>query len=121
MTLIVNSNGRASRPGKSSRAGGDKRGNASQRRARKSFLLREWGNGSFCPCIYCGVSLDSASVEADRIIPGGSYGRHNVIPACRACNVARLDKSLWKFSPRVARRLIRKGYVVSVKPTSMEG
>jgi hypothetical protein len=29
--------------------------------------------------------------------------------------VARLDKSLWSFAPNVARKLVRKGYVVSAK------
>ena|SRR3982750_1113912 len=100
------------------RPGGDLRGNAAARRARKGYLLILWGNGEFCPCSYCGHCLTSATLEVDRIIPGslgGSYRRENIIPACRSCNVARLDKSLWSFAPNVARRLVRKGYVVSAK------
>jgi hypothetical protein len=63
--------------------------------------------------------LVSATLEADRIIPGslgGSYQRMNIIPACRGCNAARGDRTMWSFSPRVARRLVRLGYVVSAKP-----
>lgn len=100
------------------RAGGDLRGSSAARRARKGYLLTVWGNGETCPCIYCGHSLIAATLEADRIIPGsegGSYRRDNIIPACRSCNVARLDKSLWSFAPNVARRLKRRGYVVSAR------
>jgi hypothetical protein len=101
---------------KGGRAGGDLRGNSATRRARKGYLLTLWGNGETCSCIYgCGRVLDFATVEADRIIAGGSYRRENVIPACRACNVARLDKSLWSFAPNVARRLVRRGFVVSAR------
>ena len=95
------------------RAGGDKRGNAACRRARKHWMLSQFGNGSVCPCSHCGTELDFGTVEADRIIAGGSYCRTNVIPACRRCNVARLDKPLWSFNPNLARRLVRKGIVVS--------
>jgi hypothetical protein len=98
-----------------SRAGGDKRGSSAARKARKGYLLTLWGDGETCGCLYCDKPLDFTTVEADRIIAGGSYARDNVIPACRECNVARLDKSLWAFSPRVARRLHRKGFIVSAK------
>jgi hypothetical protein len=118
MTLILSERGNAMRPGVSRRAGGDKRGNAAQRRARKRRLLAYWGDGSTCPCIYCSRPLDFDSVEADRILPGGSYAFANVIPACRECNVARLNKSLWAFSPRVARRLVRMGRIVSTKTSA---
>jgi 5-methylcytosine-specific restriction endonuclease McrA len=107
---------------KGGRAGGDLRGNAAARRARKGYLLVQFGNGITCSCIYqCGRVLDFSTVEADRIIPGslgGSYRRENIIPACRSCNVARLDKSLWSFAPNVARKLKRRGYVVSAQSAS---
>lgn len=118
MVVLSNSFARKVTTG-SSRAGGDLRGNSAQRRARKGYLLIFWGNGETCPCIYgCGRMLSFATVEADRIIPGslgGSYRRENVIPACRSCNVARLDKSLWSFAPNVARKLVRRGFVVSAR------
>lgn len=96
------------------RAGGDKRGNAAQRRARKGYLLTLWGDGISCPCSYCGHSLVSATLEADRIIAGGSYARTNVIPSCGPCNKTRSDQTLWSFAPNVARRLKRLGFTVSV-------
>jgi len=86
----------------SKRAGGEKRGNAANRRARKNWLLGVikdrtlgWapfgGNGETVPCVFCGELLTFATLEADRIIPGGSYRRENVQPACRPCNLARSD------------------------------
>ena len=83
-------------PGKA-RAGGEKRGNATDRRARKSWMLKAWGDGASCPCVHCGNSLDFASVEADRIVPGGSYRRDNVQPACRSCNLSRSNNVSWKL------------------------
>lgn len=113
MVAFSNSFARKCEKGES-RAGGDKRGSAAQRRARKGYLLTLWGNGENCQCIYgCGTVLTFETVEADRIIAGGSYRRENVIPACRECNVSRLDKTLWSFAPTVARRLKRKGFTVS--------
>ena len=99
---------------KGGRAGnGGDRGNSKQRRARKWHLLRLWGDGETCPCLYCGKTLDFATLEADRVKPGsagGSYRRENVIPACKQCNVLRGDKSLWTFDRNLARRLTRRGY-----------
>lgn len=113
MVCLTTESGRMSFPGKSARAGGDKRGSSAARKARKLHLLALWGNGETCPCLYCSAPLTYATVEADRIIAGDSYRRSNVIPACRACNVARLDKSIWSFAPNVARRLKRRGYLTS--------
>jgi 5-methylcytosine-specific restriction endonuclease McrA len=116
MVVLSNNFVRGGRPG------GDQRGNAAARRARKGYLLVLWGNGETCPCSYgCGTVLDWSSIEADRIIPGslgGTYRRENVIPACRSCNVARLDKSIWAFAPKLARKLKRMGFVVSAKPVA---
>jgi hypothetical protein len=112
MVVLSNSFQRKVATGKS-RPGGE-RGNSAQRRARKGYLLTLWGNGENCLCIYgCGTILTFATVEADRIIAGGSYRRENVIPACRVCNVARSDKTLWSFAPNVARKLLRRGFIVS--------
>lgn len=81
------------------RHGGDKRGNAASRRARKHWMLSEaagfGGNGEKVPCVHCGAMLGYDDVEADRIIPGGSYRRDNVQPACRACNLDRSDDAAW--------------------------
>jgi 5-methylcytosine-specific restriction endonuclease McrA len=100
------------------RQGGDSRGSAQARRARKGYLLTLWGDGDTCPCSYCNIELTSATLEADRIIPGtlgGSYTRTNVIPACRQCNASRGDATIWSFAPRLARKLKRMGFVVSAK------
>jgi 5-methylcytosine-specific restriction endonuclease McrA len=117
MTLLLpEGTVKALRPGRPSRQGGDARGSSAQRRARKGYLLTLWGDGESCPCSYCQMPLTFATVEADRIIAGnhgGSYRRENVIPACRACNAARGDRTLWSFAPNLARRLVRKGYTVS--------
>ena len=78
------------------RAGGDKRGSASQRRARKYWMLRYFGSGKTAPCSHCGKRLTFRTIEADRIIPGGSYARHNVMPACRDCNLARSNNINWR-------------------------
>lgn len=71
------------------RHGGDKRGSAASRRARKAYLLAHFGNGVTCPCVWCGTALTFDTVESDRIDAGGSYRRENVIPACRGCNLDR--------------------------------
>ena len=61
-------------------------------------MLRTWGDGEKCPCVHCGRILDFATVEADRIVPGGPYRRDNVQPACRTCNLARSDNPEWSYS-----------------------
>lgn len=102
------------------RNGGDKRGNTTNRKARKWWLLSPeaghdygmgWvpfgGNGWQVYCIHgCGRLLDFDTVEADRIEPGGPYARCNVQPSCGACNKARSDNPLW--IPPWQRRLLSK-------------
>lgn len=80
---------------RATRAGGEKRGNAADRRARKTWMLATWGDGITCPCIHCGAILTYETVEADRIIPGGSYRHDNVQPAGRGCNLARSNNVNW--------------------------
>lgn len=106
------------------RAGGDKRGNAAARRARKHWLLSQpqWQDaskgtvpGESCMCVFqCGTVLTYATVEADRIIAGGSYRRGNVQPACRPCNLARSDDDLSpaQVAQRVAATVARTGRLV---------
>jgi hypothetical protein len=80
---------------KPKRHGGEKRGNSYARRARKLWMLLTWGNGDTCPCVHCDTDLTFNTVEADRIIPGGSYRRDNVQPACRKCNLSRSNNVAW--------------------------
>jgi 5-methylcytosine-specific restriction endonuclease McrA len=77
------------------RPGGEKRGNSKDRRARKLWMLATWGDGQTCECVHCSTTLDYATVEADRIVPGGSYRRDNVQPACRRCNASRSNNIEW--------------------------
>jgi hypothetical protein len=87
------------------RAGGEKRGSCHNRRARKLWMLRTWNpelGPDHCRCVHaqCGHSvLTYETVEADRIVPGGSYKRTNVQPSCHPCNVARSNNAAW--IPRV--------------------
>jgi 5-methylcytosine-specific restriction endonuclease McrA len=105
------------------RHGGDKRGNAASRRARKLWLLGAiedprlgWapfgGNGETVPCVFCEKSLTFATVEADRKEAGGPYARWNVQPACRPCNLARSDDdelTTAEIAERVAATFARTG------------
>jgi SPP1 gp7 family putative phage head morphogenesis protein len=70
-------------------------GNTSDRRGRREKLLKEFGNGKVCPCIYCGVKLKDGTMEQDKLYTtaqGGKYRTPNLVPACRSCNAARGDK-----------------------------
>ncbi len=73
----------------------DKRGNSADRRARKTFLLNAFGNGTTCACVHCGVTLTRETLEADRIVPGGTYRRDNVQPSCGPDNRARGNNASW--------------------------
>lgn len=75
--------------------GDDRRGNARNRAARKVWMLATFGDGTTAPCVHCGDVLSYASVQADRIVPGGSYRRSNVQPACGPCNRERSDDPSW--------------------------
>lgn len=80
------------------RNGGEKRGNSMDRRARKLWILRTWGNGIECPCVWCRKTVTYETMEVDRIIPGASYRRENVQPACRSCNAARSNNTEWTYA-----------------------
>lgn len=65
------------------------RGNARDRRKRREWILRTFGDGVTCACAECGVSLDATTLTVDRIVPGahgGRYVRGNIQPMCRKCN-----------------------------------
>jgi 5-methylcytosine-specific restriction endonuclease McrA len=76
-------------PTATKRNGGDRRGSSADRRARRAYLLRTYGDGTTCRCVHCACDLTDATVEADRIDPSQGYARANVLPACRVCNAAR--------------------------------
>lgn len=65
------------------------------------WMLGHFGDGSSCNCVHCDRCLTYQTVEADRIVPGGSYRRDNVQPACRHCNASRSNNVNWQ-SPLAA-------------------
>jgi len=76
----------------------DKRGNNRDRLARKIWMLttaKFGGNGHSVDCVHCHTALTLDTVQADRIIPGASYRRTNVQPACGGCNRARGANRCW--------------------------
>lgn len=81
------------------RNGGDKRGKAADRRRRKSWMLAYYGDGERAKCVHCAKGLDFQTIEADRIVPGGSYARTNIQPSCRPCNIRRGNSSITPYNP----------------------
>ena len=77
------------------RPGGEKRGNCYDRRRRKLWMLETFGDGATAPCTHCLELLTPDTIEADRIVPGGSYRRDNIQPSCRRCNLDRSDDPTW--------------------------
>ncbi len=93
------------------RHGGDRRGSAPARRASRLWLLSPWGghdwgtgwlpfggDGFMVPCFWCQKPLDFYSVERDRIVPGGSYRRDNLVPACSECNKDRGTRTISQYA-----------------------
>lgn len=90
--------------------GADRRGNALNRRRRKEWLLREFGDGSTAPCFSCRRPLTYDTVTVDRIVPGergGTYRRGNIRPACLPCNSGAQGSAEWwrRFYERTEREL----------------
>lgn len=74
-----------------STSNGNSRGNTTERRIRRAWLVTIYGNGRHVRCFHCGTLLDVHNVSADRIRPGvlgGTYERDNIRPACLGCNVS---------------------------------
>lgn len=68
--------------------------NSADRRRRREKLLAEFGDGTWCPCLYCGVLLTHGTLEQDKILTtaqGGRYTVANLVPACGDCNKRRSD------------------------------
>jgi hypothetical protein len=71
------------------------RGSAKNRRARKAWLLKTFGDGVTAKCALnvserCAGTVDFDTMTVDRYpiagVDGGSYRRGNIQPACAACN-----------------------------------
>ncbi len=63
------------------------------RLARKRWLGATYG----LACVHCLCALTYATMEADRIVPGGSYRRGNIQPACGDCNRSRGNDPTWVY------------------------
>lgn len=87
------------------RPGGDKRGNTTDRRRRKEWMLKTFGDGESCPCTHCDVPLNYETVESDRIDPNQGYARKNVQPSCRGCNLSRSDVVEWMAPKELANKV----------------
>ena len=69
------------------------RGSSSARRARKLWLLVQFGDGEAALCAFgCGEILTIETITVDRYpvagIDGGAYRHGNIRPACADCNCA---------------------------------
>lgn len=85
---------------RSGRAGGDMRGNTTDRARRTAKLLAEFGDGTTAPCVYCGTALTAATLTQDKIYTadqGGRYNYANLLPACINCNQRRSDATIHEF------------------------
>ncbi len=68
---------------------GNQRGSSTDRRRRREWLLKTFGDGEHAPCYRCQVQLDTITITVDRIVPGcqgGTYRRENIRPCCGTCN-----------------------------------
>ena len=68
----------------------NQRGNTTERRIRRAWLVTVYGNGQNVRCFHCATLLDVDTVSADRIRPGvlgGTYAQDNIRPAFLDCNV----------------------------------
>lgn len=80
----------------------DPRGNSTDRRRRKEWMLsspnfhrRPGTEGQHVNCTHCSQELNYDTVEADKINPSGTYTRDNVQPSCRGCNIRRSNNTSW--------------------------
>lgn len=80
----------------------DKRGSSQARARRKLWLLEEFGNGVIAYCTWCKHWITSSTMHVDRVVPGGSYKRDNIIPSCATCNMNRKDKSIEEYLDKCA-------------------
>ena len=80
------------------RIGGELRGNSSDRRRRKIYLINTFGNGKNVPCFHCGRKLSYDTMEVDRHPVcghnGGRYVKENVVPACNECNIQKCNMAV---------------------------
>lgn len=74
------------------RHGGELRGNSEDRRRRKLWMLKTFGDGKHVACVHCDKKLNYDTLTIDRIVPGcegGRYKQGNIQPSCKYCNDSR--------------------------------
>lgn len=64
----------------------DWRGNSDDRRRRKNWLLKTYGDGQHVKCVHCGKQLNYDTLTSDRKDPCGRYNHANIQPSCLRCN-----------------------------------
>lgn len=79
-------------PAKRGTTNRNERGNSHDRRALKTWMLAEFGDGISAACCFCARPLLFSTMTKDRFpIPGrkgGKYAKGNVRPACLSCNAS---------------------------------
>ena len=78
-------------------------GNTTDRAKRRAALLKEFGDGTHCPCVYCGTKLGEGAtqLEQDKIKTtreGGRYRLPNLVPSCGSCNKTRSNTKWEKIT-----------------------
>lgn len=73
----------------------DSRGSSYDRRARRAYLIAQYGSrsGKTVRCFHCHHRVHAETFEVDRFPRcghlGGRYTRDNIVPACTRCNGTR--------------------------------
>ena len=86
------------------RAGGELRGNSTDRHAREQKLLNDFGNGKTARCVYCGKPLTASTITQDKIYPENGYRYSNIVPACTHDNETRSNGDIHAFIGSIAAR-----------------
>jgi len=107
------------------------KGNSEDRRRRIQNMLRWWGNGTECACVWCGTTLcnnpgngggvaEDDHVSVDHIVchqDGGRYTLQNLVPSCQTCNKSRgaTDFDVWAARKGVDAGALR-GHAEAYRP-----
>ncbi len=77
----------------------DFRSNSEDKRRRRAWILKTFGDGTTVECVHCGKKLTEKTMTIDRIIPGGRYTHDNIQPSCLRCNMRRSNKTDYVYTP----------------------
>lgn len=107
---------------KAAPAQADIRGKSSDRDARAAHLLKEFGDGKTCPCVYCGRTLTKDTLSQDKLYTfneGGRYKLANLVPCDLGCNKSRGDSKLTSRVFAADMTLPTPGTVVTAVPLGL--